>query len=122
MATGCQGVRNGHDIVIELYARVAASWREPAPGRKQHFKFKDIYHDNPPYLEGTFELWQQAQLWDLDSKVFLQASKGKGIMCRAIARMKRDGQNWRLDVLSVWEAKWDDVEFAAGICSDAVGK
>lgn len=122
MATGCQGVRNGRDIVIELYARVSASWREPAPSRKQHFRFKDIYHDNPPYLEGTFVLWQQAKLWDLDSKVFLEASKGEGIMCRAIARMKRDGQKWQLNVLSVWEASSEDVDFAAGICSDTTEK
>lgn len=121
MMAGVHGVRNGHDVVIELYARVTACWREPAPGRKQHFAFKDIYHDNPPFLEGTFELWQQAQLWDLDSKVFLGASKGNGIMCRAIARMKRDGQKWRLDVLSVWEASWEDVNYAAGICIDARG-
>lgn len=122
MVTGCHAVRNGHDVVIELYARVIASLREPAPGRKQHFTFRDIYHDNPPYLEGIFELWQQAQLWDLDSKVFLEASKGNAIMCRAIARMRRDGQKWRLDVLSIWEATWEDVDYAAGTCTDALGK
>ena len=36
-------------------------------------------------------------------------------MCRAIAKMKREGAKWRLDVLSIWEAGWEDVEFVAGI-------
>lgn len=116
LVTGSHAVRNGKDVVIELYARVTSSWREPSPGRKQYMIFKDLYHDNPPYLEGTFELWQQSQLWDLDSKVMLESSNGAGVMCRAIARMRRDGQKWRLEVLSVWEASWDDINFAVGIC------
>lgn len=36
-------------------------------------------------------------------------------MCRAVAKMKRDGMKWRLDVLSVWEASWEDVEYVAGV-------
>jgi hypothetical protein len=115
LTAGSHGVRTGNSTVIELYARVTASWREPAPGRKQHFIFKDLYHDRPPHLEGTFELWDQAALWDLDSKPFLSANE-QGTMCRVIARMKREGgQKWRLEVLSIWQASWDDIEFVAGI-------
>lgn len=88
-------------------------------GRKQHFVFKDLYHDKPPYLEGTFELWDQARLWDLDSTPFLKA-KGPGILSRAIARMRRDGQKWRLDILSIWEASWEDVICVAGIYTGEV--
>lgn len=36
-------------------------------------------------------------------------------MCRLIARMKRDGMKWRLEVLNIWEATWEDVEYVAGI-------
>jgi hypothetical protein len=98
---------------------VVASHRE---GRKQHFVFHDLYHDRPPYLEGVCELWDQTKLWELDTRSFLHADKRQeGVMCRAIARMKsNDGadgkrKGWGLEVLSVWEAGWEDVEFVAGI-------
>ena len=84
--------------------------------------FHDLYHDRPPYLEGICELWNQSKLWELDTRSFLDAEKRQeGVLCRVIARMKtKDGSNgkrigWRLEVLSVWEAGWEDVEFVAGI-------
>lgn len=113
---GSNAVRNNKDVILELYARVTSSHREERPGRKQHFTFKDLYHDRRPHLQGSFDLWNQSQLWDLDGKVFLMADQRKdGIMCRLIAKMKRDGSSWRLEVLSIWEAGWDDVETVAGI-------
>ncbi|SMQ49880.1 unnamed protein product [Zymoseptoria tritici ST99CH_3D7] len=121
ISAGCQSVRTGNNTIIELYARVTSSWREPAPGRKQHFVFKDLYHDRQPHLEGTFELWGQAPLWDLDSKPLLLADT-QGTMCRVIARMRRDGQKWRLEVLSIWEASWEDIDFVAGIYAGSVQK
>lgn len=69
-----------------------------------------------------FELWDQAQLWDLDSKPFLKAEEKSGMMCRAIARMRREGMKWKLEVLSVWEANWEDVDFVAGVCNGDVTK
>ena len=36
-------------------------------------------------------------------------------MCRCIAKMKREGGKWSLEVLSIWEASWEDVEVVAGI-------
>lgn len=116
--TGSQAVRCGNNVVIELYARVTGSWREPKPSRKQHFVFKDLYHDKPPHLEGTYELWDQAQLWDLDSKPFLTAKDGHGMICRMIGKMRRDGSKWGIEVLSIWEASWEDVDYVAGIYTD----
>ncbi|KAF2171361.1 hypothetical protein M409DRAFT_50813 [Zasmidium cellare ATCC 36951] len=113
---GAQAVRCNENAIIELYARATVSRRE---GRKQHFVFKDLYHDNPPYLEGTYELWDQARLWDLDSKPFLKA-RGPGILSRVIARMKRESQKWRLEILNVWEASWGDVNYVAGIYTGEV--
>lgn len=113
---GAQAVRCHENTIIELYARATVSRRE---GRKQHFVFKDLYHDKPPYLEGTYELWDQARLWDLDSKPFLKA-RGPGILSRVIARTKREGQKWRLEILNVWEASWDDVNYVAGIYTGEV--
>ncbi|KAK5685806.1 hypothetical protein LTR17_026921 [Elasticomyces elasticus] len=113
---GCLAVRNNKNVLLELYARVTASHREEKPGRHQHFVFHDLYHDKPPYLTGTYDLWDQSRLWELDSRAFLSSSAA-GTVCRAIARMKRDGTKWKLEVLSIWEASWEDVEHVAGIYS-----
>lgn len=117
---GCQAVRLNKDVVLELHARITASWREPNPSRKQHFLIKDLYHDNPPHLNGTFELWNQSKLWEFDSTPFL-SKHSEGTMCRMIARMKRDGTKWRLEILSIWQASWEDVEHVAGIYARPTG-
>jgi len=112
--TGCHAVRNNRSLILELYARVTSSWRDEKPSRKQHFIFGDLYHDKPPFINGTFELWDQSTLWDEDSKPFLAASSS-GMLCRMIAKMKRDGASWRLEILNIWQADWDDIEHAADI-------
>lgn len=112
---GSQAVRCNKPVLLELYARVMSSSRE---GRLQHFVFHDLYHDRSPHLEGDFALWDQSRLWELDGRAFLKAEQSpRGLMCRAIAKMKRDGTKWRLEVLNIWEAGWEDVETVAGIYS-----
>lgn len=115
---GSASARSNNNVIVELYARVTSSHRE---GRKQHFVLHDLYHDRPPYLEGICQLWNQSKLWELDTRSFLTAGKqSEGVMCRAIARMKRregaDGKGWLLEVLSIWQASWEDIDFIAGIC------
>lgn len=116
---GCQAVRNNRNLVLELYARIASSWREPRPSRKQHFIIHDLYHERPPFINGTFELWDQSALWEQDSKPFLEA-RADGMLCRMIAKMKRDGTKWRLEILSIWQADWEDVEHVASIYAKPV--
>ncbi|CAK1354355.1 unnamed protein product [Cercospora beticola] len=112
---GHQAVRMNIDVTIELYARVTSSWREEPSGRKQHFVFADLFHGKSPQLEGVFELHSQAILWNTDSETFLDAV-GSSTMCRAIGKMKRDAdRKWRLEIRSIWEASWEDVDWAAGI-------
>ncbi|KAK0945519.1 hypothetical protein LTR29_003124 [Friedmanniomyces endolithicus] len=111
---GCLAVRSNKDVLLELYARVMESRRDEKPGRHQHLVFHDLYHDKPPYLTGTYDLWDQSRLWELDSRVFLKPRE-EGITCRAIARMKRDGVKWMLEILSIWETSREDVEYIAGI-------
>ncbi|KAK0256154.1 hypothetical protein LTR01_002017 [Friedmanniomyces endolithicus] len=111
---GCLAVRSNKNVLLELYARVTESRREGKPGRHQHLVFHDLYHDKPPYLTGTYDLWDQSRLWELDSRVFVKP-KNEGVICRVIARMKRDGMKWKLEVLSIWEASRDDVEHVARI-------
>ncbi|PPJ49593.1 hypothetical protein CBER1_01872 [Cercospora berteroae] len=112
---GHQAVRMNIDVTIELYARVTSSWREEPSGRKQHFVFGDLFHGKSPQLEGTFEFHSQANLWNTDSETFLDAA-ASSTMCRAIGKMKRDAaRKWRLEIRSIWEASWEDVDWAAGI-------
>ncbi|KAH9810755.1 hypothetical protein Tdes44962_MAKER05986 [Teratosphaeria destructans] len=118
MNVGCRAVRMNKDVLLELYARVTRSHREEKPRRVQHFLFTDLYHDKPPHISGTLELCDQNRLLELDSRVFLDADKTQGgIMGRVMARMRRNGLKWRLEVLSIWEASWEDVEIVAGIYS-----
>ncbi|GAB1741994.1 hypothetical protein NU219Hw_g7390t1 [Hortaea werneckii] len=117
---GCQAVRNNKPVLLELYARVVDSWQEGAErgkGRKQTFVLHDLYHDKPPYIDASFVLCGQSKVWDLDASRFLTKRDG-GMMCRAIGQMKKDGSGrgkWYINLLSIWEATWDDVHAVAGI-------
>ncbi|KAI6876097.1 hypothetical protein KC318_g11302 [Hortaea werneckii] len=117
---GCQAVRNNRPVLLELYARVVDSWQEGAErgkGRKQNIVLHDLYHDKPPYVDASFVLCGQSKVWDLDTSRFLTKREG-GIMCRAIGQMKKAGGGrgkWYLNLLSIWEATWDDVHAVAGI-------
>ncbi|KAK5113267.1 hypothetical protein LTR62_003604 [Meristemomyces frigidus] len=111
---GCKAIRERKNVLLELYARVVHSSHDQQPSRYQRFTIHDLYHDKPPHVEGTYALWDQSRLWELDSNVFL-VSRPEGIMCRLIGRMKRTGQQWQLEILSIWEATWEDVESVASI-------
>nr|OQO25274.1 hypothetical protein B0A51_08837 [Rachicladosporium sp. CCFEE 5018] len=117
---GCQAVRMNKNVILELYARVTRSHRGPKPASKQVFEIHDLYHDHPPHLQGSFDLWDQSTLWELDSRPFLTAGP-EGMLARMIARMKRDEMKWRLEILSIWQADWDDVEHVAGIYAKSDG-
>ncbi|KAI7157908.1 hypothetical protein KC349_g5218 [Hortaea werneckii] len=117
---GCQAVRNNWPVLLELYARVVDSWQEGAErdkGRKQIFVIHDLYHDKPPHVDASFVLCGQSKVWDLDTSRFL-TRRDDGIMCRAIGQMKKEGSvrgKWYINLLSIWEATWDDVHAVAGI-------
>ncbi|MCJ1245303.1 hypothetical protein MMC30_002507 [Trapelia coarctata] len=106
------------DPLIELYARVTYSQRV---GVEQFFQFADLFRgDRPPFLNATYVGWKGVDLWDCDSKYFLGES-GKGKIARCVGRLKRDETkkgSWKMVVLSIWEASWDDVGYVKGIvCS-----
>lgn len=111
---GCNATRRNENVILELYARVVSSWREGPPWQKQHFVLRDLYHDNPPHLLGVYVHWSQSQLWAADSEVFLNA-EGSGIKARIIGMIKREGLSWRLKILNIWEASWEDVDAVADI-------
>jgi hypothetical protein len=114
---GCSATRRNENVILEIYARVVASWRDGPPWQKQHFVLRDLYHDNPPHLLGVYRHWNQSRLWAADSEIFLDA-QGPGIKARIIGIMKREGLSWSLQILNIWQASWEDIDTVADIyCS-----
>ncbi|KAH0565493.1 hypothetical protein GP486_001118 [Trichoglossum hirsutum] len=111
LRAGSHAVRRSQDAVIELFARVVFSSRD---GWKQQFQFADLFHDRPPFLSGTYEIFHGVDLWERNGGRFL-TEEGRGKMCRCVGRLKRAGSGWKLVVLNIWEATWDDVAWVKGI-------
>jgi hypothetical protein len=102
--------KNGQRIIFELYARILSSQRNDV---KQDFVFRDLFHEKPPHIKGVYDavIWKSVRLYNYDSERLL----GKGRICRCIGTMKRDGTEWVMTVLNIWEAKWEDVAWVEGI-------
>jgi hypothetical protein len=102
--------KSGRRVTVELYARVLDSTRDD---QQQHFTLCDLYHDRPPHIEAKYNavIWKHVPLFDYDSKRLLQAGK----MCRCIGTMKRDEREWKMTILNIWEAAWEDIEWAKGV-------
>lgn len=99
---GCAAVSSDTDCIIELYARVSSSTREPGT-YKQRFRFADLFTaDKPPFLTGVYTLWRGVELWEHGSRVFL-GEAGKGRMARVVGRMRKEEGNWMMAILCVWE-------------------
>jgi hypothetical protein len=105
-----QASKSGKHIVFELYARILDSERDDS---KQQFTFCDLFHAKPPYIKGVYEaaLWKSVPLFKYDSARLLQ----QGRICRCMGKMQREGKEWAMTVLNIWEATWDDVRWVEGI-------
>ncbi|KAH3945146.1 hypothetical protein HBI56_054790 [Parastagonospora nodorum] len=105
-----QSSRSDKRIVFELYARILDSERVET---KQLFTLCDLFHGKPPYIKASYEgvLWKSVQLYDYDSKRLLL----QGRICRCMGTMKRDGKEWVMSVMNIWEATWDDIKWVEGI-------
>lgn len=105
-----QASKSGKQIVFELYARILDSERN---GSKQDFTFCDLFHAKPPYIKGVYDgaLWKSVQLFNYDSARLLQ----QGRICRCMGKMQREGKEWVMTVLNIWEATWHDVRWVEGI-------
>jgi hypothetical protein len=111
---GSRAIKENKNIVIEIYARVNSSHRDEN-SLKQHFQLINLYHDRPPYLNATYDLWKDNELWEKDSRTFLEQSNSKKL-CRCIGRMKRDDQQKLvLILLNIWEVTSENVEYTRGI-------
>ena len=125
---------------IELYATVTSSHR-CLDTKIQEFAFADLFFPHrPPYLRGTYTAWQLRQLFDADSAPFLKPPNS-GKLCRAIVQVTKnsttgnakqtgssplqgssgsqggvkEGAALEVEVLNIWEATWEDVEYVKGI-------
>jgi hypothetical protein len=110
ISQSCHAVKAGNNILIELYARVLSSERDDL---QQRFTFCDLFHAKPPYIQATYAaaIWKSVQLFEYDSARLMQ----QGRICRCIGTMKRNGKDWAMTVLNIWEATWDDVQWVEGI-------
>ncbi|KAF2825362.1 hypothetical protein CC86DRAFT_294925 [Ophiobolus disseminans] len=105
-----QADKTGKHITFELYARILDSERD---NKTQFFTFCDLFHGKPPYLKAAYDaaLWKSVQLFNYDSKRLLQ----QGRIGRCMGTMKREGKEWIMTVLNIWEATWDDIKWVEGI-------
>lgn len=110
ISQSCHAAKAGNNILIELYARVLISERDDL---QQRFTFCDLFHARPPYIQATYAaaIWKAVRLFEYDSARLMQ----RGRICRCIGTMKRNGKDWTLTVLNIWEATWDDVQWVEGI-------
>ena len=120
LRAGSRAVHAADDVVIELYARVASSAREgsrapasslssPVGSGRQDFTFVDLFHDRPPYLKGVYDLWKGAELWDAESREFLDAGGRAG----AVSVRGEDEEGWQ-------GVTFDGVQCAEGLLGDDV--
>lgn len=111
---GCATASSDTDAIIELYARVSSSTREPG-SYKQRFRFADLFTaDKPPFLAGVYALWRGVELWDRGSRVFL-GEAGKGRMARVVGRIRKEEGEWVMAILCIWQVDWEEVSLAKGI-------
>ncbi|KAK7517949.1 uncharacterized protein IWZ02DRAFT_374048 [Phyllosticta citriasiana] len=111
---GCRAFRRQQTVLIELYARVLSSYREPRPSTKQQFVLMDLFHDRPPFLNATYETWKGVDLHDHDGSMFLAPTHNPRL-CRCIGKLRRDNVTWRLEILNIWSATMEDVDYVSGI-------
>lgn len=112
--------RSKRDAIIELYARVLSSHRDPGPNScKQYVELRDLFTEKPPYLHGTYTLWKDAPVWDQESQVFL-GEEGGGKICRVIGRIKKAepttiSPTRDMVILSISEMTWSKINWMRGI-------
>ena len=105
------------DAVIELFARVTFSSREPGT-TKQHFQFADLWHDRPPFPTGLLTNYKATGLAESESKVFVGAKEA--MMARCLGRLKRDSKNeagWLLHIITVRSTDWEEIRWTKRIVS-----
>lgn len=104
----------GQDAIVELFARVSFSSREPGTS-KQHFQFVDLFHDRPPFAKGILANFKTTGLGESESKVFIESSET--LMARCLGRLKKDVKNgaWLLHIINVRVTDWEEIRWTKRI-------
>ncbi|KAJ8063290.1 hypothetical protein OCU04_008520 [Sclerotinia nivalis] len=104
----------GQDAIVELFARVNFSSREPGT-TKQHFQFADLFHDRPPFAKGILANFKTTGLAEIESKVFIESSET--LMTRCLGRLKKDVKNgaWLLHIINVRMTDWEEIRWTRRI-------
>ncbi|KAF4621936.1 hypothetical protein G7Y89_g14408 [Cudoniella acicularis] len=113
----CEAV--GQDAVIELFARVTYSSREPGT-MKQHFQFADLWSESRPFPAGILLNYKTTDLAESESKAFVGRM---GKMARCLGRLKRDkksGTGWLLHIINIRETDWEEIRWTKRIVSAGV--
>lgn len=111
---GARCAREGQDAVIELFARVTHSSREPNTTR-QYFHFADAFHDRPPFANGLLQDFRVSRLVERESHVFLGPEKD--CLARCLGRLHKDSQcgRWTLHILRISKSHWEEVQWTKQI-------
>ncbi|KAM0156397.1 hypothetical protein ACHAQE_006368 [Botrytis cinerea] len=113
----------GQDAIIELFARVNFSSREPGTS-KQHFQFADLFHDRPPFAKGILANFKMTGLAESESKIFIESSES--LMARCMGRVKKDIKtgSWLLHIMNVRVTDWEEIRWTkrivCGECEEEV--
>ncbi|TGO14141.1 hypothetical protein BTUL_0057g00070 [Botrytis tulipae] len=104
----------GQDAIIELFARVNFSSREPGT-TKQHFQFADLFHDRPPFAKGILANFKTTGLAESESRTFIESSES--LMARCLGRVKKDVKNgsWLLHIINVRVTDWEEIRWTKRI-------
>lgn len=114
-----------------MVARVEDSFRSTSSDR-QIFKFIDLFHNSPPYLSGSYDLFLQAEQWNVDSAAFIQESHAHPsvVMEKKISRVvgkgkkvegtfdkdgKKGAPTYWIDIVRIWPASEEDVVWARNV-------
>lgn len=113
----------GQDAIIELFAHVNFSSREPGTS-KQHFQFADLFHDRPPFAKGILANFKTTGLAESESKIFIESSES--LMARCMGRVKKDIKtgSWLLHIMNVRVTDWEEIRWTkrivCGECEEEV--
>ena len=111
----CEALKQ--DAVVELFARVTFSSREPGT-TKQHFQFADLWHDRPPFPNGVLANYKTTGLVESECKVFLGADEGR--LTRCLGRLKKDSKSatgWMLHIINIRTTDWEEINWTKRIVS-----
>ncbi|EPE25408.1 hypothetical protein GLAREA_01320 [Glarea lozoyensis ATCC 20868] len=117
---GARCFQSNQDAIIELFARVTFSLRDPGT-TKQHFQFADLWSKHPPFATGILTDIKPTTLADTESKGLVGGDLGKKVRC--LGRLKKDAKTssgWLLHIINIRQTDWEEIRWTKRIVSQEV--